>query len=336
MNQRWILKKRPQGALAEGDLELVEEPIPGIGEGEVLLRNLYLSLDPTNRIWMSDREQYLPPVAIGDVMRGVTLAVVEHSRSDRIKEGQIVSPHSGGWEVYSKVRDRHVSVVETMDQVPLTAEMSVLGATGATAYFGMMDIGQPKEGETVVVSAAAGAVGSVAGQLAKVAGAKVVGICGGEKKAKQVVEEYGFDGAIDYRSEDVGDTLDRLCPEGIDVDFENVGGPIMEAVYNRMNDNSRMVLCGMISTYDQAGPVPGPADFSRILMRRMTVRGFVIVDYLSRMREAKEALGQLISDGKLKWRDHVVQGIESAPGAMDLLFTGKNDGKLLVQVSPEP
>jgi len=336
MNRRWILRKRPQGGLAKGDLELVEEPIPDLSEGEVLLRNLYLSLDPTNRIWMSDREQYLPPVGIGDVMRGVTIAVVESSRSDRIKEGQIVSPHSGGWEVYSKCGERQVSVVETMEQVPLTAEMSVLGATGATAYFGMTDIGQPKEGETVVISAAAGAVGSIAGQLARIAGAKAVGICGGERKVAQVVDEFGFDAAIDYRSEDVGDTLDRLCPEGIDVDFENVGGPIMEAVYNRMNDNSRMVLCGMISTYDQDGPVPGPADFSRILMRRMTVRGFVIVDYLSRMREAKETLGRLIADGKLKWRDHVVQGIESAPAAMDLLFTGKNDGKLLVQVSPEP
>ena len=336
MNQRWILRRRPQGSLAPGDLELVEGPIPDLSQGEVLLRNLYLSLDPTNRIWMSDREQYLPPVGIGDVMRGVTLAVVESSRSDRITEGQIVSPHNGGWEVYSKCSDRQVSVVKTMDQVPLTAEMSVLGATGATAYFGMTDIGQPVEGETVVISAAAGAVGSIAGQLARIAGAKTVGICGGEKKVSQVVDEYGFDAAIDYRSEDVGDALDRLCPEGIDVDFENVGGPIMEAVYNRMNDNSRMVLCGMISTYDQDGPVPGPADFSRILMRRMTVRGFVIVDYLSRMREAKETLGKLISEGKLKWRDHVVQGIESAPGAMDLLFTGKNDGKLLVQISPEP
>ena len=179
MNRRWILRKRPQGGLAKGDLELVEEPIPDLSEGEVLLRNLYLSLDPTNRIWMSDREQYLPPVGIGDVMRGVTIAVVESSRSDRIKEGQIVSPHSGGWEVYSKCGERQVSVVETMDQVPLTAEMSVLGATGATAYFGMTDIGQPKEGETVVISAAAGAVGSIAGQLARIAGAKAVGICGG-------------------------------------------------------------------------------------------------------------------------------------------------------------
>lgn len=336
MNQRWILRKRPQGGIAEGDLELVEEPIPNLSEGELLLRNIYLSLDPTNRIWMSDREQYLPPVGIGDVMRGVTLAVVEASRSDRVKAGQIVSPHSGGWEVYSKVKDRHVSVVTTMDQLPLTAEMSVLGATGATAYFGMTDIGQPREGETVVISAAAGAVGSIAGQLAKIAGAKAVGICGGYKKVAQVVDEFGFDAAIDYRAEDVGDALDRLCSEGVDVDFENVGGPIMEAVYNRMNDNSRMVLCGMISTYDQEGPVPGPADFARILMRRMTVRGFVVVDYLSRMREAKETLGQYIAEGKLTWRDHVVQGIEAAPGAMDLLFTGKNDGKLLVQISPEP
>lgn len=336
MNQRWILKQRPQGALAPGDLELVEEAIPDIRDGEVLLRNIYLSLDPTNRIWMSDREQYLPPVALGDVMRGVTLAVVESSRSERFKAGQIVQPHSGGWEVYSAVSDRQVSAVETMDQVPLTAQMSVLGATGATAYFGMTDIGQVKAGETVVISAAAGAVGSIAGQMAKIAGTHAVGICGGEEKVARVVDEFGFDAAIDYRSEDVGASLDRLCTDGIDVDFENVGGPIMEAVYNRMNDQSRMVLCGMISTYDQDGPVPGPADFSRILMRRMTIRGFVIVDYLSRMREARTALGQWISEGRLKWRDHVVEGIEAAPGALDLLFSGKNDGKLLVQVSPEP
>ena len=218
----------------------------------------------------------------------------------------------------------------------MTAYLSVCGATGYTAYFGMMDIGRPQKGETVVVTAAAGAVGSIAGQIAKFAGARVIGVCGGPKKAALVVDEYGFDAAIDYHAEDVGPALDRECPAGIDVDFENVGGPIMEAIYVRMRDFGRLALCGMISTYDKEGPVPGPGDFSHVLMRRLTIQGFIVIDYMKRVAEARSALGNWVAEGKLKWRDHVVDGLAAAPAALDMLFTGANDGKLLVLISEEP
>jgi NADPH-dependent curcumin reductase CurA len=336
MNRRWRLRQRPQGAASPADLELVEEALPELRDGEILVRNLYLSLDPTNRIWMSDREQYLPPVGIGDVMRGVTMGVVEASRSDRFAPGDFVSPGNGGWEDYTIARADWSSRVKRQDDVPLTAYMSVLGATGATAYFGMTEIGRPKEGETVVVSAAAGAVGSIAGQIARIAGARVIGICGGAAKGAQIVDQYGFDAAIDYRGEDVGAALDRLCPDGIDVDFENVGGPIMDAVYARMRNFGRIALCGMISTYDREGPIPGPPDFARILMRRLTIQGFVVVDYLSRMGQARAALSRWLAEGRLQWRAQVVDGLEAAPGALDMLFTGANDGKLLIRISDEP
>jgi NADPH-dependent curcumin reductase CurA len=229
-----------------------------------------------------------------------------------------------------------VSPVPTIPGVPLTAYMSVLGGTGLTAWFGMVDIGRPKAGETVVVSAAAGAVGSIAGQLAKRRGARVIGIAGGKAKCDWLTGELGFDGAIDYKNEDVGAALDRLCPDGIDVDFENVGGAIMRAVYARMNTFARMSLCGLISTYNQEGPLEGPGDFARMLMRRLTIKGFIIIDYLPRAGEAFAELGPLVASGELKWKAHVEDGLENALGAVGRLFTGDHDGKLLIRVSPEP
>ena len=238
--KRWVLKRRPQGEIQPGDLELVEEPIPDLADGEVLVRVVYLSLDPTNRIWMSDQDQYLPPVQIGETMRGGGIGVVERSRSERFKQGDIVNPGLSGWSTHTVVNGAGLNPVPAIPGVPLTAYMSVLGATGLTAWFGMVDIAKPKAGETVVVSAAAGAVGSIAGQLAKLRGARVIGIAGGKAKCDWLTGELGFDGAIDYKNEDVGAALDRLCPNGIDVDFENVGGEIMDAVFSRMNNFARM------------------------------------------------------------------------------------------------
>ena len=220
--------------------------------------------------------------------------------------------------------------------VPLTAYMSVLGATGLTAWFGMIDICKPQPGETVVVSAAAGAVGSIAGQLAKARGARVIGIAGGADKCRWLVDELGFDGAIDYKSQDVAAELDRLCPNGIDCNFENVGGKIMNAVVSRMNNFGRVALCGMISTYNLDTPAPGLDDFARILMRRLTIKGFIIIDYLPRAGEAFADLGPMLLSGQLKWKAHVVDGLENAAEAVKLLFTGAHDGKLMVRVSPEP
>jgi len=335
-SKRWVLKRRPQGEIQPGDLELVEEPIRDLADGEVLIRTVYLSLDPTNRIWMSDQDQYLPPVRIGDTMRGGGIGVVERSRSDRFKQGDLVNPGLAGWSTHTIASDAVVRPVPAIPGAPLTAFMSVLGATGLTAWFGMIDIGRPQAGETVVVSAAAGAVGSIAGQLAKLRGARVIGIAGGKAKCDWLTGELGFDGAIDYKNEDVGAALDRLCPAGIDVDFENVGGAIMDAVISRMNNFGRVALCGMISTYNHDGPAPGPTDFNRVLMHRLLIKGFIVIDYLPRAAEAFAELAPLVASGKLKWKAHVEDGLENAVDAVQRLFTGDHDGKLLIRVSPEP
>jgi NADPH-dependent curcumin reductase CurA len=336
MNRAWVLKRRPEGDIAPGDLEFVEKPIPALNEDEVLVRTLYLSLDPTNRIWMSDRDQYMPPVQIGDVMRGGSIGVVETSRSDRFKQGDIVNTGLGGWQSHVVAPAAMVTPVPQIPGVPLTAYMSVLGATGLTAWFGLMDIGKPQPGETVVVSAAAGAVGSIVGQIAKLKGCRVIGIAGGREKCAWLTDELGFDGAIDYKNEDVGAALDRLAPNGIDVNFENVGGAIMDAVFQRMNNFGRVALCGLISTYNDPGPPKGPTDFGVILMRRLLVKGFIIIDYLPRAGEAFAELAPWVASGQIKWKAHVVDGLENALSSLGLLFSGAHDGKLLVRVSQEP
>jgi len=335
-NRQWILRSRPTGEITDDNLELVTTQTRDLQDGEVLIRNIYLSLDPTNRIWMSDQDQYLPPVQIGEVMRGGAIGVVEASRSERLKAGDVVNPGLGGWSDYTIAHAQAVSPVPNLPGVPLTAFMSVLGATGLTAYFGLLDIGKPQPGETVVVSAAAGAVGSIVGQIAKLKGCRVVGIAGGAAKCRWLVDALGFDGAVDYKSEDVGAALDRLCPGGVDVNFENVGGPIMDAVIGRMNLNGRIALCGLISTYNAAEPARGPSDFARVLMRRLLIKGFIVIDYLPRAGEAFAELAPWVLSGQIKWRAHVVEGLENAVDGVKRLFTGDHEGKLLVGVSPPP
>lgn len=334
-NKQWVLSKRPDGEADGENLQLVESDIRSLKLGEVLIRNIYLSLDPTNRIWMSDRDQYLPPVNIGDVMRGGTIGVVESTRSERFAVGDIVMPAQGGWQEYVIADEKSAWRVKTRQDVPLTAYLSVLGATGYTAYFGLLDVCKPQAGEVLAVSAAAGAVGSIVGQIAKIKDIKVVGIAGGSVKCHWLVDDLGFDAAINYRNEDVGTSLDKHCPAGLDMNFENVGGAIMDAVFSRLRLNGRMALCGMISTYNDEGPMRGPSDFGHILMNRLTIRGFIVIDYAARFREAMADLSKWIADGRIQWKDHVIDGLESAVPALDLLFTGKNDGKLLVKVSPE-
>jgi NADPH-dependent curcumin reductase CurA len=335
ISKQWVLKNRPSGDIKDSDLELVSVTLPELAEGEVLVRNIYLSLDPTNRIWMSDIDQYMPPVEIGAVMRGGTIGVVEESKHQSYKPGDIVTPFLSGWQEYIVTPGTMVRRQPTIPGVPITALMSVAGPTGWTAYFGMLEIGKPKAGETVVVSAAAGAVGSVAGQLAKMQGARVVGIAGGKEKCRWITEELGFDGAIDYKSEDVGKALDKLCPAGIDVNFENVGGEIMNAVMARMNNFSRMPVCGLISTYNSK-PY-GPPNFQQILMHRINVRGFIVSDFLQHFGEATEKLIEWTMAGKLKYKVHVEPGgIEKAVSTVRLLFSGAHDGKLLQQLSTPP
>ena len=334
-NRTWHLKARPVGDVAPGDLELREAELAPLKDGEVRVKTIYLSLDPTNRIWMSDMDAYLPPVGLGDPMRGGSLGVVTDSASDKVAVGTKVLTGLAGWADYNTLPAEQVTPLPDLPGVPLTAWMGPLGATGMTAYFGLMDIGKPKEGETVVVSAAAGAVGSMVGQIAKTQGCRVVGIAGSDAKCKWLTETAGFDAAINYKSEDVGAALDKHCPDGIDVNFENVGGQIMDEVIARLNDFSRMPLCGLISTYNATEPVPGPYNFSNLLMRRTLVKGFIIIDYLDRFPEGIQAMGGWLMEGKLKFETDVVDGLENAPASLERLFTGKNLGKLVVKVSEE-
>lgn len=333
MNRVWKLRKRPVGDISEGDLELVEEPVRGLEEGEVRIRTVYLSLDPTNRIWMSDRDQYMPPVEIGDPMRGGGIAVVEESRFDGLEPGDIVNSGLGQWALYLVKKGNEVNKLPQLPDVPLTAFMGPLGMTGMTAYFGLMDIGKPKPGETVVVSAAAGAVGSMVGQIAKIQGCRVVGIAGSDDKCRWLTETAGFDAAINYKSEDVGGALDRHCPDGIDVNFENVGGEIMDTILTRLNDFARMPLCGLISSYNATEPVPGPYNFSMLLMRHVTLKGFIVTDYMHRFAEGMQAMAGWVMQGKIKFETDIVDGLENAPASLERLFTGKNLGKLVVKVS---
>ncbi|WP_084421967.1 NADP-dependent oxidoreductase [Henriciella litoralis] len=336
INKTWILRRRPEGEVSDGDLELVEGPVRALEEGEVCLRTLYLSLDPTNRIWMSDREQYMPPVAIGDPMRGGGIAVVEESRFDGLEPGDIVNTGLGQWSLYQVKPGKEVNKLPVLPGVPLTAYMGPIGMTGMTAYCGLMYIGQPKPGETVVVSAAAGAVGSMVGQIAKIQGCRVVGIAGSDEKCEWLTKTAGFDAAINYKKEDVGAALDKHCPDGIDINFENVGGEIMDEVILRLNDFARMPLCGLISSYNATEPVPGPYNFSMLLMRHVTLKGFIVTDFMEHFAEGRQAMASWLLEGKLKFATDVVEGLENAPTSLERLFTGKNLGKLVVKVSDAP
>ncbi|MFK4058582.1 NADP-dependent oxidoreductase [Brevundimonas sp. NPDC046655] len=334
-NRQWVLRQRPQGLIQDGDLELIETPVPDLKDAEVLVRTIYLSLDPTNRTWMNDSQGYLPPIGLGEVMRGLTLGVVEQSKSERFNEGDIVTPLSGGWADYAVVHEQGLRPVHRAPGMPLTASLSVLGMTGLTAYFGVTDVLKAKAGETLVISAAAGAVGSIAGQVAKQRGARVIGIAGGPDKCRWLTEELGFDAAVDYKNEDVGEALDRLAPNGIDLNFENVGGDIMIAVWNRLNVHARMAVCGLISSYNATRMPPSP-NFSRIITHRLNVQGFLVLDYAHRAREMVAEMGPWLADGKIKWKVHVDDGLEWAVTSLNRLFTGDHDGKLLVRVSEEP
>lgn len=333
-NRQWRLRKRPVGEIKADDLELVssEKPVPG--PGQVLVRNVYLSLDPTNRIWMSDMEQYMPPVEIGDVMRGGTIGVVEQSNNPGYQPGDVVQPWPSGWQDYAVVDAAQKMPVNA--KAPMGAWMSALGATGATAYFGLLDIGQPKAGETVVVSAAAGAVGSIVGQIAKIKGCRAVGIAGSDEKCKWVVKELGFDACINYKRENVEAALKRECPKGIDVYFENVGGEILDAVLANVNLGARIPLCGLISSYNATDPVPGPYRFSTLLMKRVLIKGFIVIDYLPRWGEFLGEMSKWVAEDRVKWKTDVVDGLENAVSGLGKLFTGGNTGKLLVKIGPEP
>ena len=330
VNRQWLLAARPEGMVEPSHFELRESGVPEPGDGEFLVRNLYLSLDPAMRTWMTAHRSYVPPVALGEVMRGMCTAQVVESNSPDFSEGDILTGLFG-WQDYA-VAKSDWSVSKVPDGTPLTWPLSVLGITTLTAYFGLKEIGQPKEGETVVVTGAAGATGSVAAQLARSWGCRTIGIAGGPEKSEWMTGELGLDGAIDYKAEDVKARLRELCPEGIDVFWDNVGGATLEAGLANLAMHARVVLCGAISNYNADQPT-GPRNYMNLLVKRARMEGFVVFDYLPRTAEALAELMPMIEDGRLRHREDVRDGLEQAPTALMDLYSGDNKGKLLVKIA---
>jgi NADPH-dependent curcumin reductase CurA len=322
----------PAGALKDSDFELVDAPVPEPAEGEALVRTLYLSLDPAIRVWMNGVDTYVPGIHVGDVMRAGGLGEVVQSRNPSYHEGDLVFGMMQ-WSDYAIAGTGPEGMMTVPQQEPITAFLSVYGVTGLTAYFGMFDVGQAKEGETVVVSGAAGAVGSVAGQIGKIIGCRVVGIAGGPEKCAWVTDELGFDAWIDYKSEDVGARLRETCPDGIDVFFDNVGGEILDAALAQISLHARVVLCGAISQYDTADFAPGPRNILNLIPQRGRREGFIVIDYRDRFLDAILQLGQWVQEGRIRYAEDIVDGLENAPAAFRRLFTGENTGKLIVKVA---
>jgi hypothetical protein len=331
INRVWRLRQRPVGDITDDVLSLEEESIPEPGDGEVLFRLNYLSLDPTNRIWMSDIVQYMPPVDLDAPMRGVVCGTVVKSNLQDYAAGDIVSG-IGIWADYQIGTPETVSVMGDTGPLPVVDAFSTFAVVGPTAYFGLLDVGQPKEGETVVVSAAAGAVGSIVGQIAKIKGCRVVGLAGTDEKCAWIREELGFDAAINYRTDDLPEMLNKTCPNGIDVYYDNVGGEILDACLELMNLNGRIPTCGLIAQYNTTDSVPGPSNYGMILMQRLRVEGFIVIDFAERYPEAIAALSQWMAEGKIKVRTEIVDGLENALQAVKKLYTGANTGKLMIRV----
>ena len=332
VNRKILLVQRPVEMFTDACFEVVEEKIPEPGAGEAVVKLEYLSLDPAMRGWARDERSYLPPVPIGDVMRSGAAGRIVASNNPSFPVGTGVMGLLG-WQEYAVIGGASGVLANPLPEgIELIDSLSLFGSTGVTAYIGMTEIGQAKAGETVVVSGAAGGVGSVAGQVAKILGCRVVGIAGTKEKCSWVVDELGFDACIDYKEGDVAQRLGEVCPEGIDVYFDNVGGDILDAALQHMNDFGRLVECGMISAYNDREPVPGPKHMTNIVTRRLRMQGFIVIDHLAQFAEAAIQLGTWAAEGKIKNRVHVVDGFLSAPSAVNLLFTGGNVGKLVVKV----
>ena len=299
----------------------------------MLLKNLYLSFDPAQRGWMEDRKSYVPPVQINEVMRAGSVAQVIESKHPDFKEGEIVQG-TFGWQDYA-VSDGSgmLSATKVPEDMPITAPLSVFGVTGLTAYFGLLDIGQPKEGDTVVVSGAAGATGSIAGQIAKIKGCKVIGTAGGPEKCRWLTEEANFDGAIDYKSANLSNSLRELCPEGINVVFDNVGGEFLNVTLAQLALNARIVLCGAISRYNEKILPPGPSNYMALIFMRAKMEGFIVLDYAPKFPKAIEEISGWVREGKITYKEDIQEGLENAPSTLVRLYTGENVGKQLLKIS---
>jgi NADPH-dependent curcumin reductase len=335
-NRRIVLASRPVGEPRDENFRVEAVPVPEPGPGQVLARTLWLSLDPYMRGRMSDAKSYAKPVGIGEVMTGGTVGEVVRSNDPKFKPGDIVLG-MGGWQEYAPMDARELRKLDP-DAAPLSTNLGVLGMPGMTAYTGLLNIGQPKPGETVVVAAATGPVGSLVGQIAKMKGCRAVGIAGGPEKCGALLEEFGFDAAVDHRASDFPEKkIKAACPTGIDVYFENVGGAVWEAVFPLLNDFARIPVCGLIANYNMtelpAGPDRTPQLFRAVLTKRLTIRGFIVWDFAAQAREFATEVGGWLRAGQIKYREDVVEGLENAPRAFMGLLKGKNFGKLVVRVA---
>ena len=331
-NRQIVLKRRPAGKPSPDDFLTHSAPIPVPADGEVLRRTIYLSLDPYMRGRMSDARSYAAPVPLGGVMVGHTISEVIESRDPAFKPGDLVAAYDG-WQEYACSPGQGLRGLER--DLPLTTALGVLGMPGLTAYVGLIDLGQPKAGETVVVSAASGAVGSVVGQLAKIRGCRAVGVAGSPEKCRYVVEELGLDACVNYKTGELVPALRAACPDGIDIYFENVGGAVLAAVLQLINRGARIPLCGLISNYNEAQPPPGP-NLLPLLVNRATMRGFIISDHVDRTGAFLQECAPLVRAGRLRHREDIVDGLDAAPEALAGLFEGRNFGKLIIRVSREP
>jgi NADPH-dependent curcumin reductase CurA len=329
-NRQWLLARRPQGALRDDDFKFVETEAPTPREGEVLVQNLMLSCDPTQRGWIAG-DTYLPAVKIGEVVRSLGAGRVVASNAPGFAVGDMVSGLVG-WQDYVAMNPKG-QLNKLPPGAPLELAMSALGLTGITAYFGLLDVGRPVAGETVVVSGAAGATGSVVGQIAKIKGCRAIGIAGGAEKCRWLTEVAGFDGAIDYKAENVAARLKDLCPKGIDIYFDNVGGDILDAALAWLAMNGRVVLCGAIANYNATEQPPGPKNYLNLLLQRGRMEGFIVLDYMPRAAEAVMALAGWVTEGKIKYEVDVQHGLENAPTTLRRLFEGRNEGKQLLRIA---
>jgi len=333
-NRQWVLTKRPAGMVGKDNFTYQETAIPEPADNEVLVRNLYLSFDPTQRGWMEDRVSYLPPVGLGEVMRAGSVGQVVESRHPDFKKGDLVQT-TGGWQDFVLIEPE--KSLMGLNKIPagisLTMPLSVLGITGLTAYWGLLDLGQPKTGQTVLVSGAAGATGSVAGQIARIKGCRVIGIAGGAEKCRWLKEVAGFHEVIDYKNENVNQRIGELCPNKIDIYFDNVGGKILEAALNHLNMHARIVMCGGISGYNATEPVPGPSNLMNLITNRARMEGFIIIDYLDRSHIAIPELLGWVASGELIHQEDIQEGFENIPDTLNRLFTGRNIGKQLLKIA---
>ena len=334
-NRKFVLAARPTGMPKESDFRLVEEAMPEPGDGELLVRALYLSLDPYMRGRMRDAPSYVPPVGIGEVMTGGVVGEVMRSNNPDFATGEIVEGLLG-WQEYVVSGGKGLRRIDPA-AAPVSTALGILGMPGLTAYFGLLDVGRPEAGETVVVSAGAGAVGTVVGQIAKIKGCRSVGIVGAQAKVDYIVDELGFDAGIDYRAtDDLDAALDKACPNGIGVYFDNVGGETTDAVFRHLATGARIVICGQISQYNLVRPEVGPRLFWPFIAKRLHMQGFLVFDFAERYPEGLEQLTRWLQAGKLKYKEDIVEGIENAPRAFLGLFQGKNLGKQLVRIADEP